>query len=83
MARQVESDAIPVGAQVPQQARIDVVDRFRLPETGGVDAELRWQQLLRKYRAYRAANNDRTPIYYRGRDKWEPIPAEFLNRTRP
>ena len=38
----------------------------------------RYRQLLRKYRAYRKANNDRKPIYYRGREKWEPIPAEFL-----
>ena len=37
----------------------------------------RYRQLLRKYRAYRKANNDRKPIYYRGREKWEPLPAEF------
>jgi hypothetical protein len=42
----------------------------------------RYRALLRKYRAYRAANDDRKPIYYRGRDKWEPLPAEFLNRSR-
>ena len=42
----------------------------------------RYRALLRKYRAYRAANNDRKPIYYRGRDKWEPLPAEFLSRNR-
>lgn len=39
----------------------------------------RYQQLRRKYRAYRAANNDRKPIYYRGRDKWEPLPEEFTS----
>jgi hypothetical protein len=39
----------------------------------------RYRQLLKKYRAYRKANNDRKPIYYRGRDKWEPLPAEFLS----
>ena len=33
--------------------------------------------LLRKYKAYRAAHNDRKPIYYRGREKWEPLPSEF------
>ena len=38
----------------------------------------RYRQLLEKYRAYRKANNDRKPTYYRGRDKWEPIPTEFL-----
>ena len=38
---------------------------------------VRYRQLLRKYRAYRKANDDRKPIYYRGRDKWEPIPREL------
>ncbi|PHY10430.1 MAG: hypothetical protein CK533_09885 [Acidobacterium sp.] len=37
----------------------------------------RYRQLLKKYRAYRKVNNDRKPIYYRGRGKWEPIPKEF------
>ena len=38
----------------------------------------RYRLLLRRYKAYRAANNDRKPIYYAGRDKWEPLPKEFL-----
>jgi hypothetical protein len=38
----------------------------------------RYRVLLRRYKAYRAANDDRKPIYYRGRDKWEPIPKQFL-----
>ena len=38
---------------------------------------VRYRQLLLKYRAYRKANDDRKPIYYRGRDKWEPIPREL------
>lgn len=38
----------------------------------------RYRVLLRNYQAYRAAHNDRKPIYYRGRDTWEPIPKEFL-----
>ena len=37
----------------------------------------RYRQLLKKYRAYRKANNDRKPLYYRGREKWEPSPPEF------
>lgn len=37
----------------------------------------RYRVLLRKYREYRATHNDRKPIYYRGRDKWEPLPKEF------
>lgn len=37
----------------------------------------RYRQLLKKYRAYRKAHGDRKPVYYRGREKWEPIPAEY------
>lgn len=37
----------------------------------------RYRVLLRKYRAYRKAHDDMKPLYYRGREKWEPIPAEF------
>ena len=43
------------------------------------DRRYRW--LLRRYKAYRAAHNDRKPLYYRGRDRWEPVPAAFLSRT--
>ena len=38
----------------------------------------RYRLLLKKYKAYRAAHNDRKPIDYRGREKWEPLPKEFL-----
>ena len=37
----------------------------------------RYRMLLRKYRAYRKSHNDRKPTYYRGRQKWTPIPHEF------
>lgn len=37
----------------------------------------RYHRLLKKYRAYRKVNNDRKPLYYRGREKWELIPREF------
>jgi hypothetical protein len=37
----------------------------------------RYRILLRKYRAYRKAHDDRKPLYYRGRHKWTPIPPEF------
>jgi hypothetical protein len=37
----------------------------------------RYRQLLRKYKEYRATHDDRKPVYYRGRDKWEPLPQEF------
>jgi len=37
----------------------------------------RYRFLLRKYKAYRSSHDDRKPVYYRGRDKWEPLPREF------
>ena len=43
----------------------------------------RYRVLLKKYKAYRASHDDRKPIYYRGREKWEPLPAEFRPKTAP
>ena len=40
------------------------------------DARFKW--LLRRYKAYRKTHNDRKPTYYRGKDKWEPLPKQFL-----
>lgn len=37
----------------------------------------RYRRLLKRYKDYRAAHNDRKPVYYRGQEKWEPIPQEF------
>lgn len=37
----------------------------------------RYRSLLEKYQAYRAAHDDRKPVDYRGKDKWEPLPKEF------
>jgi hypothetical protein len=48
-----------------------------LPHQKIRSSDARYRQLLRRYKAYRRAHDDRKPIYYRGRDKWEPIPAEF------
>jgi len=42
----------------------------------------RYRVLLRKYKAYRAAHDDRKPVYYSGRGKWEPLPKEFSTRSR-
>lgn len=39
----------------------------------------RYRWLLKRYKAYRKAH-DRKPVYYRGRDKWEPLPQEFRRR---
>ena len=37
----------------------------------------RYHVLLRQYQVYRATHDDRKPIEYRGKEKWEPIPREF------
>jgi hypothetical protein len=37
----------------------------------------RYRQLKRWYREYRAANGDRKPLDYRGRENWMPLPREF------
>jgi hypothetical protein len=41
-------------------------------------SDARVKALRAKYRAYRAANDDRKPIYYGGRNRWTEIPAEFF-----
>lgn len=40
-------------------------------------SDTRFRRLRARYRAYRQANNDRKPLYYRGRARWTEIPAEF------
>jgi hypothetical protein len=35
-------------------------------------------RLRARYRAFRAANPGRKPIFYRGRERWTPLPEEFL-----
>jgi hypothetical protein len=40
----------------------------------------RYRHLKRWYREYRAQNDDRKPIDYRGREKWSPLPDEFQRR---
>ncbi|MGE0814948.1 MAG: hypothetical protein AB7O28_11740 [Vicinamibacterales bacterium] len=48
-------------------------------------SDARYRRLKRRYRAYREAHG-RKPLYYRGRDRWSPLPAEYLtappNRDR-
>jgi hypothetical protein len=34
-------------------------------------------RLRARYRAFRAANPGRKPLFYRGRDRWTPMPREF------
>ena len=38
----------------------------------------RFRQLRKWYRAYRAANDGRKPIDYRGTERWTELPEEFL-----
>jgi hypothetical protein len=51
-----------------------------LPHKKIASSDTRYRQLLKRYKAYRKANNDRKPVYYRGRDKWEPLPPEFSQK---
>ena len=51
-----------------------------LPHQKIASSDRRFKQLLRRYKAYRKANNGRKPTYYRGREKWEPLPREFRTR---
>lgn len=46
------------------------------PHQKFASSDRRYRQLLRRYKAYRKAHG-RKPVYYRGQDKWEPLPAEF------
>jgi hypothetical protein len=41
-------------------------------------SDRRYRQLKARYVAYRAAHNGKKPVYYSGRDTWEPLPEEFL-----
>ena len=48
-----------------------------LPHRKIKSSTARYRVLLRKYKEYRASHDDKKPIYYRGREKWEPLPKEF------
>ena len=48
-----------------------------LPHKKVKSSDRRYRQLLKRYKEYRRTHDDRKPIYYRGRDRWEPIPQEF------
>ena len=43
-----------------------------------VTSDARFKRLKAKYRAYREEHGGRKPIYYSGRERWTPIPEEFL-----
>jgi hypothetical protein len=44
-------------------------------------SDRRYRQLLTRYKQYRRTHDDRKPVYYRGQDKWEPLPQEFRRET--
>jgi hypothetical protein len=44
-------------------------------------SDAHYRLLKKKYIEYRRANGGRKPIYYRGRDRWTPIPGEFLSHV--
>jgi hypothetical protein len=48
-----------------------------LPHRKIKSSDRRYRQLFKRYKEYRRTHNDWKPIYYRGRDKWEPLPQEF------
>ena len=43
-------------------------------------SDARYRALKRKYRQFRKANGDRKPLFYQGREKWSPLPAEYNGR---
>ena len=51
-----------------------------LPHKKIRSSDRRYRQLLKRYKQYRRTHNDRKPTYYRGRDKWEPLPPEFSSQ---
>jgi len=44
-------------------------------------SDARYRDFHRRYRAFRGQYPDRKPLFYGGREKWTPIPKEFLSRV--
>jgi hypothetical protein len=42
--------------------------------------EARFRDFRKRYRAFKDQYPDRKPLFYEGRDKWTPIPKQFLVR---
>ena len=51
---------------------------LKLPHRKIKRSKKRVKQEREKYRLYREQHNDKKPLYYRGREKWTPIPKHFL-----
>jgi len=41
-------------------------------------SEARFRDFRTRYRAFKAQHPDRKPLFYGGRERWTPIPTEFL-----
>jgi hypothetical protein len=56
------------------------VERMLLdhPHQRIVTSDARHKRLKAAYREYRATHNGRKPIFYSGREKWTPLPDEFI-----
>ncbi len=54
------------------------VERMLLdyPHTELATTDARYERLHARYKAYRAAHDDRKPIYYANRDRWTPLPKD-------
>ena len=44
--------------------------------------EARFRDFRTRYHAFKQQHPDRKPLFYEGREKWTPIPAEFLEACR-
>jgi hypothetical protein len=55
------------------------VERMLLDYPHGAlkSSDARFRRLRDRYRAYRASNDGRKPLYYTGRERWTEIPQEF------
>jgi hypothetical protein len=55
------------------------VERMLLehPHRAIASSDERVDRLRARYRAFRAANPGKKPLFYRGRDRWTPMPREF------
>jgi len=47
------------------------------PHRALASSDARVKRLRDRYRAFRTAFPGRKPVFYRGRDRWTPLPAEF------
>lgn len=58
------------------------VERMLLeyPHRPIVSSDLYIDRLRRKYIEHMRTTNNRKPVYYRRRDRWSPIPREFISR---